>query len=259
MLFFCFPIQIHRSEMQSAIAEEGHYIPIGLNNPHQPHSISNNGNNNNGQQWAPTISMMNRNSMDEVDLIARKHQLNVQQQHEGYGAGHFMPQMRDDQELSYRPPSLAEINVLNGTLPRNFGGLLKEDKVRPVAKVQAQVVMRSQQHQQPMSSSLALKETPLNIVTYQSHQPLYVNFGQLNNHVHHHHHFYGAADVNADPNGSLKRNNNAINLVNTRAEVHHHQPSHPQTPVSSLMFTNSINCHSNIDKVSRGRIILVYN
>lgn len=124
------------------------------------------------------------------------------------------------------------INVHTGTLPRNFGGQLKDDKVRPVAKVQAQSVKRTQPSM--ASSSTALKETSFNIIGHQAPQPLYVNFGNLNNHVHHHHHFYGPDVQNADASGSLKRNS-GINLVNTRAEIHHHlTPSNKSDKVSLL-------------------------
>lgn len=193
----------------------------------------------NVHQWA-TAAAMNRKSLDDVDLALSKQQL----AHQGYYVGRSgtlqqmggMIQGDQQQQLEgsyyYGRSGSAMLGSSTssggGTLPRNFGGLIKEDKVRPVAKVQAQVVMRS-------VPSPPLKDTPAYVMAQQQvAQPVYVNFGHLSNHVHHHHFYGGDVNTNTIALTALQQQqqtniisssvNSAI-VVNTQAEVHHHHQS----------------------------------
>lgn len=217
--------ELHATIPESGISSCGGFIQDPqLLQQQQQHSLSN------VHQWA-TAAAMNRKSLDDVDLAMSKQHLN----HSGVG-GYYVyqqPQQQQQQEGAYyySRSGAGMIGSGNGggTLPRNFGGLIKEDKVRPVAKVQAQVVMR----QVP---SPPLKDTPAYVMAQQQQQqqvaqPVYVNFGQLSSHVHHH--YYGG-DVNTNTialsalqmgNGAGVSSNSSAIVVNTQAEVHHHHSS----------------------------------
>lgn len=263
---------------ESEIVSCGGFIPTGtveqqqLQLQHQ-HSLAN------VHQWA--TAAMNRKSLDDVDLALAKQQL-------GHQGGYFMgsrqslqqqqqqqqQQLLDEGAAYYygRAGGAAAAMMLSGgaggngggTLPRNFGGLIKEDKVRPVAKVQAQVVMRQQQQ----APSPPLKDTPAYVLAQQQHvqvqQPVYVNFGHLNNHVHHHH-FYGG-DVSQQNTIALTAlqqqqtimtnnpsNNNSAIMVNTQAEVHHHQGLDTSAAVVTMPpHAGMMGHHKNDIKVSWG-------
>ena len=208
----------------------------------QQHSLA-----HNVHQWA-TAAAMNRKSLDDVDLALSA----KQQQMGGYyrvpmGAGGQM-QMVSSEEAAYyysRAGGVMQSNNSSssgsggGTLPRNFGGLMKEEKVRPVAKVQAQVVMRNAGPVQVPSPPL---KDPTGYVMAQqqqqqiANQPVYVNFGHLSNHVHHHHFYGGDVNTNTIALTALQQqqpvtNSSAI-VVNTQAEVHHHVVDTPATVVA---------------------------
>lgn len=257
--------ELHATIPESAISSCGGFMgdPQQMQ---QQHSLAN------VHQWA-TAAAMNRKSLDDVDLALSKQQL----AHQGYyvGRGHAgqlqmmtggMSGGAAEEGVAYyygRPGGAAAAAMMSstgsggGTLPRNFGGLIKEDKVRPVAKVQAQVVMR----QVP---SPPLKDAPAYVMAQQQQQqqvaaqPVYVNFGHLSNHVHHHH-FYGG-DVNTNTialtalqqtsNNNPSSNNSAI-VVNTQAEVHHHHKSLDTSAVVAMHQQAGILTHHKSDiKVS---------
>lgn len=218
-------------EQQSGISSCGGFIQDHpQHQQQQQHSLSN------VHQWA-TAAAMNRKSLDDVDLALSKQHL---QQGQGGSAYYVSRAQMMDQEgggayyYGRGGGSPALLNAGNnggGTLPRNFGGLIKEDKVRPVAKVQAQVVMR----QVP---SPPLKDTPAYVMAQQQQQqnqvaqPVYVNFGHLSNHVHHHY-YGGDVNTNTIALNALQMNSGSSSsaiVVNTQAEVHHH---HSQGSIDS--------------------------
>lgn len=222
------------SEIQSSsIPEEHQQHPYNIAiNAHQLHS---------------------RTSIDGVDYISRKSlPLNsASQPPEGLFEGQVIydeVSCKGNTISSSNGGGAMEMSIFNGSLPRNFGG--KEEKVRPVAKVQAQVMKRATTTQQS-SPSPVLKAPPL-INHHQ--QPQYVNFGHLNNS----HNVYYGPDINASYNGgggSLTRNMNhgggntiINNLVNTRAEIHHHD-EYSQTSLSSIPC---LNLNSHCEKVRKG-------
>lgn len=231
---------------ESEIVSCGGFIPTGtveqqqLQLQHQ-HSLAN------VHQWA-TAAAMNRKSLDDVDLALSKQQM-AGNYYMNRG-GQLQPVGEEGGTTSAyyygragSAAMLASSGGGGGTLPRNFGGLIKEDKVRPVAKVQAQVVMRQ-------APSPPLKDAPAYVIAAAQQQqqvapqPVYVNFGHLSNHVHHHH-FYGG-DVNTNTIaltalqsnvGSSSSSSNSAIVVNTQAEVHHH---HHQTVMDTTTSATGV-------------------